>query len=155
MKTIIATLLLNVSILQGQLLSLKVFENTIEVANSIFCVDKEGKRIVLLDKSVNKLYDYNVFTRMYRTVNLEQLPYEPPVPLKNLKRYICNIDFMGNNLIFNDNNVGKLIVLKDDLTIDKTIDIGNFILDLKIIDDNKLLTVENTLNNVELVLRNL
>jgi hypothetical protein len=155
MKTIVAVLFLNVSLLQGQLLPLTVFENTIEIASSILCVDKEEKRIVLLDKSVNILYDCDVLTKIYRTVYLEQLPYEPLVPLKNLKRYICNIDFMGSYLVFNDNNVGKLIVLKDDLTIEKIIEIENFILNLKTIDDTKLLTVENTADNVELVLRNL
>lgn len=155
MKTIITVLFLHVSMLQGQLLSLKVFSNKVEVNNSIFCVDIEEKRIVLLDNSVNILYDYDVLAKTYRTVNLEHLPYEPPVPLKNLKRYICNIDFIGSNLVFNDNNVGRLIILKDSLTIEKTIDTGNFILNLKTIDETKLLTIENTLHNVDLVLRNL
>jgi hypothetical protein len=141
--------------LQGQLLSLKEFSNKVEVNNSVFCIDKEEKRIVLLDNSVNILYDYDVLAKTYRTVNLEHLPYEPPVPLKNLKRYICNIDFIGSNLVFNDNNVGRLIILKDSLTIEKTIDTGNFILNLKTIDETKLLTIENTLHNVDLVLRNL
>lgn len=155
MKVIITVLLLNVSMIQGQLLPLKVFEKKVDISNSIFCVDKEEKRIVLLDKSVNVLYNYDVLTRMYRTVDLERLPYEPPVPLKNLKRYICNIDYLGSKLVFNDNNVGKLIVLKDDLTIEKLIDIGNLILNLKTLDNTKILAVENTLNNVDLVLRNI